>query len=118
LKEDTEVGSVTSGVYGIGAAMHRGETATREAKRAGTDEAEVSGESAASCDPRSQHVPAALRSLLTEHDLDMLGRKVMFYREVTDWRQDFIHRMQQPGSRLGEELTRQIMRQSHRAIEE
>jgi len=56
-------------------------------------------------------------ALLGASDMHMMGRRVFFYDEMVAWRQDFIQRMQRPGSRLGEELTRQIMRCSQGALQ-
>lgn len=50
-----------------------------------------------------------LTPLLSQEDLELSKRRVMFLSELEGWRQNFTARLREPGSSLGEELTRQIM---------
>ena len=51
-----------------------------------------------------------LSPLLAEEDRINMTRRVLLLSEMETWRRSFVERLRSPGSRLGEELTRQIMR--------
>lgn len=50
-----------------------------------------------------------LLAVLDPVDVHMMRRRVILQSELQAWHFDFRRRLQMPGSRLGEELTRRIL---------